>query len=110
MNNKEKYRKFGINPPEFFCLIGEPGIDKTLISTEFVDDYCCYGFDKFERENSSNELKRKEEQIHRILAKCHEKAKAILFENKQFLIALKDKLMINSLISGSDIQIVKNKC
>lgn len=34
LNNKEKYKKYGITHPEFFCLIGYLGIGKTLISTD----------------------------------------------------------------------------
>ena len=81
------------------------------ITERLVDDYCCYGFDKFERKTFSDELRRrKEDQVHKLLNDFYETAKKILFENKEFLISLKNELMKSSLISGSDVQKVKRKC
>ena len=45
LNNKEKYKKYGITHPEFFCLIGDPGIGNKLISTEFMN--CIKGYNKY---------------------------------------------------------------
>lgn len=81
------------------------------ITERLVDDYCCYGFDKFQRKTSSYELRRrKEDHVHKLLNDFYETAKKILFENKEFLISLKNELMNSSLISGSDVQKVKREC
>ena len=56
------------------------------ITERLIDDYCCYGFDKFERETSSYELRRrKEDHVHKLLNDFYETAKKIFLKIKSFL-------------------------
>ena len=50
-----------------------------------VDDFVVYGFDKFERQKSSNELYvRRENAIYQELEKYYQEAEKILMENREF--------------------------
>ena len=82
------------------------------ISARFVDNYCGYGFDKFEyQNNSSNDLlSRKENQIFTELEKYYQEVKKIIIDNREFLDKLANALIEKETLTCKDIQEIKGKC
>ena len=74
----------------------------------FVDDYCSYSFDSFERGNSSSDLAaRKDARIAYDIEKYYAQTKRILVENRAFLDALAKALVEKKTLLSSDIQTIK---
>ena len=74
----------------------------------FVDDYCSYSFDSFERGNSSSDLAaRKDARIAYDIEKYYAQTKRILVENRAFLDALAKALVEKKTLLSSDIQAIK---
>ena len=80
-----------------------------LIVERFVDNYCEFGFDKFERHNSSNTLfEKKETFIHAELDRYYIQAKKIILENRAFFDALVRALMEKKTLTAKDIAKIKS--
>lgn len=78
-----------------------------LVET-FVDDICAYGFDKFERDSSSDLLyQRKELFVYSELEHYYQKAKQILIENRVFLEAVIKSLYEKKVLLRKDIEEIK---
>jgi cell division protease FtsH len=74
------------------------------IVERFVDNYCRYGFDKFERNNSSNVLLAKKESfIHAELDRFYARAKELLSSNRHLLDSLTDALVSRKTLASGDI-------
>ena len=74
----------------------------------FVDNYCMYGFDKFERNNSSQTLlEKKETYVHAELDRYYKQVKQLIVENMGLLDKLVDALVEKKTITGTDIQTLK---
>ena len=74
----------------------------------FVDNYCSFGFDKFERRNSSQTLlEKKETYIHAELDRYYRQTKQIIVENMTFLDKLVSSLIEKKTITSSEIQMLK---
>jgi len=75
------------------------------IIERFVDNYSCYGFDKFERQSSSDVLRRrKEDFIYQEIERYYQKAKQIIIQNKDLFIRMKDLLMAKKVLCANDIK------
>ena len=74
----------------------------------FVDNYCTYGFDKFERRNSSQTLlEKKETYIHAELDRYYKQVKQILIDHMGLLDKLVVALVEKKTITGTDLQQLK---
>ena len=82
------------------------------IVTRFVDDYCSYGFDKFEFEHEhSNELRsRRENLIFSEMERYYQLAKKLLIQNREFLDKLANALVEKETLITEDVQAIKNTC
>ena len=79
------------------------------IVERFVDDYCGFGFDKFERINSSPTLlEKKETYVHAELDRYYARAKQILAENRAFFERLVETLIEKRSLTAKDIERIKN--
>ena len=75
----------------------------------FVDNYCTYGFDKFERRNSSQTLlEKKETYIHAELDRYYKQVKQILIDHMGLLDKLVVALVEKKTITGTDLQQLKS--
>lgn len=71
----------------------------------FVDNYCSYGFDKFEMERSSDTLiQRKETYIHSEMDRYYKMVKRMVVENIDLLDRITEALMSKKTITGTDIK------
>lgn len=71
----------------------------------FVDNYACFGFDKFERRNSGDALiNAKENNITLLMEIFYKKAKDIIFDNKDLLNKMVDLLLEKSYLTNVDIK------
>lgn len=78
------------------------------IVERFVDNYSNFGFDKFERNNSSPILlEKKETFIHSELERYYTKAKRLIVENKAFFDEVVNQLMKKKTLAKNDIQAIK---
>ena len=78
------------------------------IVERFVDNYCEFGFDKFERNSSSDVLcEKKETFVHAELDRYYSKAKQILIENRAFFDRLVDALVEKKTLTAKDIAELK---
>lgn len=78
------------------------------IVERFVDNYCEFGFDKFERNSSSNSLlEKKETFVHAELERYYIKSKAIITENRAFFDALVQALVEKKTLTSKDIKRIK---
>ena len=79
------------------------------IVERFVDHYCEFGFDKFERESSSNTLyEKKETFVHAELDRYYIQAKKIITENRVFFDKLVSTLMEKKTLTSKDIAKIKS--
>ena len=79
------------------------------IVERFVDHYCAYGFDKFERNNSSETLiEKKETYVHSELDRYYKQVKQMIAENMTLLDRIADALVEKKTITGTDIKLLKN--
>ena len=73
--------------------------------SNFVDDYCVYGFDTYEGRNATETLRAKKEQlIAAKLAGYYQEAKNILIKNRDFLDNVIDELMKLGTLRQKDIK------
>ncbi len=80
------------------------------IVERFVDNYCAYGFDKFERHKSSNNLlSRKEDMIFSETERYYKQAKDLLYKNKDFLNEVAHSLIEKRTLRAKDIAEIKQK-
>ena len=81
------------------------------IVERFVDNYCNFGFDKFERHNSSPTLlEKKETFMHSELDRFYKMAKQLIIENRPFFDEIVRQLMDNKTIASEDIKNIKKGC
>jgi cell division protease FtsH len=79
------------------------------IVERFVDNYCEFGFDKFERGSSSNTLyEKKETFVHAELDRYYIQAKKIITENRAFFDKLVSALIENKTLTSKDIAKIKS--
>lgn len=82
------------------------------IAERFVDNYCGFGFDKFEYQvNSSNDLLlRKETHIFAELEKYYQETKKILIDNREFLDKVAGELVEKETLTCKDIKSIRESC
>lgn len=79
------------------------------IVERFVDDYCAFGFDKFESHSSSDTLlENKEKCIAAEMDRYYMRAKQILAENRDFLLRLSHALVEKRMLRGSEVRSLRN--
>ena len=79
------------------------------IVERFVDYYCGYGFNAFERPdgNSDHKMEIKDQKIAQELERYYQKAKSILIENRELLDKMAEKLVEKKVITYIDIAEIK---
>jgi ATP-dependent Zn protease len=78
------------------------------IVERFVDNYFLYGFDQFERENSSQVLySKKETYIHAELDRYYARVKRMIAENVSILDRITEALLEKKTITGADVRELK---
>ena len=81
------------------------------IVERFVDNYCIYGFDKFQRKYSSPTLlEKKETFVHAELERYYAQVKRMIAENITLLDNITDALVKGKTITGVDIRELKSAC
>ncbi len=82
------------------------------IAERFADNYCGFGFDKFEfHEKSSNDLlSRKEMLIFSELEKYYQEVKKMLILNRDFLDKVAQKLVGEETLTCKDIKEIETTC
>ena len=82
------------------------------IAERFVDNYCCFGFDKIEfRDNSSNDLlSRKEIIIFNELEKYYQEVRKMLILNREFLDKVAQNLVEKETLTCKDVKAIKARC
>lgn len=85
---------------------------KLFHKAEFlVDDVCAFGFDKFEREHSSNELiNRREQEVYAEINRAYTYAKKVIAENREFFDKLVAELIDKKVLLYNEIDEIKAKC
>ena len=79
------------------------------IVERFVDNYCEFGFDKFERRSSSSTLlEKKETFVHAELDRYYMQAKKIIADNRAFFDALVQALVEKKTLTSKDIKQIKS--
>ncbi len=74
-----------------------------------VDDICAYGFESFERSETSNYIKEnKERRTVAELDKYYRQTKSILFANRSFMDAIVEALKENPVLTYKDIERIKS--
>ena len=80
------------------------------IVERFVDDYCSFGFNSFDRKGASNIPKENRDiEMASEIEKYYQMAKKIILENAVFLNAIIDELMMKHTITGKDINKIKDR-
>ena len=75
----------------------------------FIDNYCSYGFDKFEFAPPSQSLtERKEAYIHAEMDRYYKQVKRLIAENIPLLDKITDALILKKTITGADIRELKS--
>ena len=82
------------------------------IVERFVDNYCSYGFDRFEfQSNHSNDLMvRRESLIFSEMDRYYQMTKKILVQNREFLDKLANALVEKETLVTEEVQEIKNSC
>ena len=82
------------------------------IVTRFIDNYCSYGFESWEEDNSSsNDLHvRREVQVYTELQRYYQTARKILIQNREFLDKLAGALVERKTLIGKDVREIKKSC
>ena len=81
------------------------------IVERFVDNYCGYGFDKFARYGSSNELySRRDDWIAMEVEKYYQEVKKMLIDNREFLDKVAEQLVEKETLTCKDIKEIKASC
>lgn len=78
------------------------------IAEGLADDYCTFGFDTFERHNSSEHLhEEKDRLIAMEVNNCYRRAKKLLIDNRKFLDAAIKELKKRNIITYKEIAVIK---
>ena len=78
------------------------------IVEDFVDDYCAYGFEAFERNSASNWLlEKKDRLVGAEVEKYYERAEAIISENRELYDAILDALLDHKTVTYREMQEIK---
>jgi cell division protease FtsH len=78
--------------------------------TEFIDDYCSYGFDAFERNNSSGYLlEKRDRMVADEINKYYGQAKQVIAENRAFLDMITQGLVEKKTLTRKDIEIIRDR-
>ncbi len=94
----------------------DPGCNDDLhkafrLAGNIVDDFCAYGFDKWETHcEPSDNTDRKELAVAAELDRAYAKAKTLLIENRSFLDALAKALAEKDTIIAKDIEEIRAAC
>ena len=81
------------------------------IVERFVDNYCNFGFDKFERRGSSPVLLEKRETfVHAEIDRYYQKAKQLIASNRNFFDEIVRQLMKKKTLASEDIKIIQSNC
>ena len=77
---------------------------------EFVDNYCSYGFDAFEGNNSSGYLlEKRDRMVAEEMDKYYRQAKQIIVENRVLLDMITQELVEKKTITHRDIKAIRAK-
>ena len=77
---------------------------------EFIDNYCSFGFDTFERHNSSGYLlEKKDRTIAQEMDKYYRQAKQIIAENRGFLDAIVLELIKKKTLTHEEVKYLREK-
>ena len=77
---------------------------------EFVDNYCSYGFDAFERPHSSEYLlEKRDRMVAEEMDKYYRQAKQIVVENRPMLDMIVQELVKKKTITHNDIEKIRDK-
>ena len=78
--------------------------------TRFVDNYCSYGFDAYEGDNSSGFLlENKDRAVSREMDKYYRQAKQIIVENRALLDIITQELIEKKTLTHKDIKMLRAK-
>ena len=101
---------------EIFCGIADTGCNSDMhdafsLVSEFVDNFCAFGFSAFESNNSSGYLlEMKDRLIAMELERYYQMAKKLLIENRVFLDAIKSELVEKKTLTCKDVALIREKC
>ena len=77
---------------------------------EFVDDYCSYGFDAFEGNNSSGYLLEKRDRtVAEEMNKYYRQAKQIIAENRELFDTIVRELIEKKTLTDRDIKVIRER-
>ncbi len=80
------------------------------IVTEFVDNYCSYGFDAFEGNHASGYLlENRDRAVSEEMNKYYRQAKQIIAENKELLDIITQELIDKMTLAHKDIQTLRKR-
>ena len=76
--------------------------------SNFVDDYCAYGFETYEGRKATETLRAKKEQLIAVkLEAYYQDAKNILIKNRAFLDKVIDELMKLDTLTQKDVKRIR---
>ena len=79
------------------------------LATTFVDNYCAYGFDAFERGNSSQYLlESKDRKVAKEMDRYYRKSKQIIAENREFFDAMVQELLKEKTLTKKQIKSIRD--
>lgn len=79
------------------------------IVERFIDNYCSYGFDKFERDRSSDNLRSKKEQVlYSEMERYYQMAKQLLLDNRPYLDRLAAALVEKKTLIARDVAAIRD--
>ena len=79
------------------------------LATTFVDNYCAYGFDAFERGKSSQYLlESKDRKVDKEMDRYYRKSKQIIAENRGFLDAMVQELLKEKTLTKKQIKSIRD--
>ena len=99
---------------EIMCHAVDVGVASDIkrafsIVERLVDDYCSYGFDSFIRHDSSEFVGcNKDRMLDREMNKYYEKAKDLIVDNRDFLMAVVEELLDKRTMTNADLKRIKD--
>ena len=79
------------------------------LATTFVDNYCAYGFDAFERGDSSQYLlESKDRKVAEQMDRYYRKSKQIIAENRGFFDAMVQELLKEKTLTKKQIKSIRD--
>ena len=100
---------------EIMCHVADVGVASDIkrafsIADRWVDDYCSYGFDSFVRHDSSETISsNKDRMLDREMNKFYEKAKELIVDNQEFLMAVVEELLDKKTLTNADLNRIQKE-